>query len=120
MRDRLIELLKEATFGVNVHTLADHLKKETIEAAAEYLLATGVIVPPCYIGQGIWCISKHFDGRIEIDKGKVSMLQQKADKSWKIRISVRSSVWDFTPNEIGKRYFFSKEEAEQAVKGGAE
>jgi hypothetical protein len=76
--------------------------------------------PPCYIGQEIWHITKHYDGLIEIGRGKVSMLQQKADKSWKIRITVNSSVWDFTPNEIGTRYFFSKEEAEAASKGGTE
>ena len=119
MRDRLMELLQKKydhfcdQCGVNKDShYTDNL--------ADYLLANGVIVPPCYIGQEIWHITKHYDGRIEIGKGKVSMLQQKADKSWKIRITVRSSVWDFTPNEIGVRYFFSKEEAEQALKDGAE
>ena len=46
------------------------------------------------------------------------MLQQKADKSWKIRITVNSFVWDFTPNEIGTRYFLTREEVERALKGG--
>lgn len=50
MRDRLIELLKGATFGANVHTLADHLKEESIEAVADHLLAAGVIVPPVELG----------------------------------------------------------------------
>jgi hypothetical protein len=79
-----------------------------------------VIELPCYIGQEIWCVSEYYDGSFAIVKGKVSMLQQKADKSWKIRITVRSSVWDFTPNKIGESYFFSKEEAEAKMKGGAE
>lgn len=43
-RERLVELLNEATFGVNVHTLADHLSKETIERVADYLIANGVTV----------------------------------------------------------------------------
>lgn len=60
-------------------------------------------------------VAIHYDGRIEIIKGKVSMLQQKSDKSWKIRITVNSSVWDFTPNEIGTEYFLTKEEAEKAL-----
>jgi hypothetical protein len=77
-----------------------------------------VIVPPCYIGQDIWHITKHYGGRIEIVKGKVSMLQQKADKSWKIRITVNSSVWDFTPSEIGETVFLTREEAEAKLKGG--
>jgi hypothetical protein len=33
--------LNTATFGVNVHTLADHLKPETINKVAEYLYNAG-------------------------------------------------------------------------------
>ena len=104
MRDRLIELIAQVQY---MGGLEGRL--------ADYLLKNGVIVPPCYIGQEIWHITKHYDGRIEIRKGKVSMLQQKSDKSWKIRITVNSSVWDFTSNEIGTRYFFTREEAEKAL-----
>lgn len=112
MRDRLIELLKKADeYASGVCT--DY--NEAQEVCADYLLAEGVIVPPCYIGQEIWYIRNHYDGRIEIIKGKVSMIQQKADKSWKIRITVNSSVWDFTPNEIGTEYFLTREEAEKAL-----
>ena len=104
MRDRLIELISQVQYmGGLEGKLADHL------------LAEGVIVPTCKVGQPIWHITRHYDGRIELGEGKVSMLQQKADKSWKIRISVRSSVWDFTPSEIGQRYFLTREEAEKAL-----
>jgi hypothetical protein len=48
-KKRLVELLNEATFGVNVHTLADHLSRETIDRVAEYLMANGVIVPPIVV-----------------------------------------------------------------------
>ena len=111
MRDRLIEIISEymnleAMFSGATGKFADHL------------LANGVIVPPCYIGQEIWYIRNHYDGRIEIIKGKVSMLQQKSDKSWKIRITVNSSVWDFTSNEIGTEYFLTREEAEKALERG--
>jgi hypothetical protein len=105
MRDRLIDLIDGSRYWGS----------GTSAEIADHLLANGVIVPPCYIGQEIWHITKHYDGRIEIGKGKVSMLQQKSDKSWKIRISVNSSVWDITPNEIGTRYFLTKEEAERAL-----
>ena len=116
MRDRLIELLKQADkYASGVCTDYD----EAQEVCADYLLAKGVIVPPCYIGQEIWYIRKHYDGRIEIIKGKVSMIQQKADKSWKIRITVNSSVWDFTPNEIDTEYFLTKEQAERALERSA-
>lgn len=71
---------------------------------------------PCKVGDRVWHLRGWCDGSFEIAEGKVSMLQQKADKSWKVRISVNSSVWDFTPNEIGTRYFLTKEEAEKALK----
>ena len=114
MRDRLIELLLKSE-PLHERDLDDDLADGEIEAIADHLLSEGVIVPPCYIGQEIWYIRNHYDGRIEIIKGKVSMLQQKSDKSWKIRITVNSSVWDFTPNEIGTTYFLTREEAEKAL-----
>ena len=35
--EEMARALNEATFGVNKHTLADHLKPETINKVAEYL-----------------------------------------------------------------------------------
>jgi hypothetical protein len=101
----------------------EQLEREKQEALDEFAEKLGYrkqsegewVRPPCYIGQEIWHITKHYDGRIEIGRGKVSMLQQKAGKSWKIRITVNSSVWDFTPNEIGTEYFLTREQAEKAL-----
>lgn len=46
---------------------------------------------PAYLGQIVYAADVHIDCRNEIhsavDEGKVSMLQQKVDGSWKIRIS---------------------------------
>lgn len=60
-RERLVELLNEATFGVNVHTLADHLSRETIERVADYLIANNVVVLPCKVGDTVYCIWKYSD-----------------------------------------------------------
>lgn len=60
-KERLVELLNEATFGVNVHTLADHLSRETIERVAEYLMANNVVVLPCKVGDTVYCIWKYSD-----------------------------------------------------------
>lgn len=126
MRDRLIELIAEG------RELCEQIPCEgctrsckglndcVAKVQADHLLANGVIVPPCYVGQPVWKLRKWLHKDAEICTGKVSMLQQKADKSWKIRISVNSSVYDITPDEIGKTVFLTREEAERAVKGGAE
>jgi hypothetical protein len=112
--DFTIRTLTESHSDAFIRIVAGHLASLNYHKQSE----GEWVRPPCYIGQEIWHITKHYDGLIEIRRGKVSMLLQKADKSWKIRITVNSSVWDFTPNEIGTEYFFSKEEAERALKGG--
>ena len=53
-RERLVELLNEATFGVNAHTLADHLSKDTIERVADYLMSNNVVVLPLKVGSTIY------------------------------------------------------------------
>ena len=132
MRDRLIELFDEMnrnpeiTCPVPNEPLACKTCKysdgsawfcDTTARRVDYLLANGVIVPMCYIWQPIWYICEHiYAGTVEIEEGKISMIQQKADKSWKFRITVNSSVWDFTPEKIGTRYFLTKEEAERELR----
>jgi hypothetical protein len=74
---------------------------------------------PAYIGQPVFAVhTKHkfIDNEFvvvgyELREGKVSMIQQKADKSWKFRITMNSSVCDYTVDEIGKTIFFSEAEA---------
>lgn len=74
---------------------------------------------PAYIGQPVFAVhTKHkfIDNEFvvvgyELQEGKVSMIQQKADKSWKFRITMNSSVCDYTVDEIGKTIFFSEAEA---------
>ena len=125
MRDRLIELLNEATFGVNVHTLADHLKKETIEAVADYLLANGVIVPPCKVGDTVYYLNTQYHmalyrntvyeakvARIVVTSLGVCLVIHIRDESGCCEIP---DVKDF-----GKTVFLTREEAEQTLKGGGE
>lgn len=89
-------------------------------------LLKNTTIPPAYVGQTIYRIKSNW-GYADNDtlhenykilsyyvvKGKVSMIQQKADKSWKIRMSEGGSVSDYTINQIGELIFFDKEEAEK-------
>ncbi len=106
-RERLIELLD----GKSTDTPAD------VEYVADHLLATGVIVPPCKVGDTVWWLTTANWQQTEwrIVEARVSMLQQKADKSWKIRITHNSSVFDITTDKLGKSVFLSREEAEKAL-----
>lgn len=73
---------------------------------------------PAFIGLEVWLpwvyISPGENIRIiKLDIGKVSGLQQKADRSWKIRITNkrRGSVADYTIEEFKERVFMTEEAA---------
>ncbi|MEE0896784.1 MAG: hypothetical protein U0L88_04045 [Acutalibacteraceae bacterium] len=87
-----------------------------IEATQMYKEKDRYIKLPCKVGDKVWDLHQRYNGTFTIREGKISMITQKADKSWHLRITVNSSVWGFTPNEIGTRYFLTKEEAEQKLK----
>lgn len=109
-RERLIEMLDECR---NIEGIG----MELVEKQADLLLDNGVIVLPVWIGQKIWGVTPANWKQTEwkIWEGKVSMLQQKVDKSWKVRITVSSSVWDCSLDDIGTKYFLSLEEAEREL-----
>ena len=102
-REKLIELIKHIVIPYFAEQIAD------------YLLENGIIVPPAYIGQTAYYLFRGFNTN-EIIEGKVSMIQQKADKSWKIRLSYRGRLSDFTVEDFGKNVFFTYEAAEKALK----
>ena len=114
-RERLVELLNEATFGVNTQTLADHLKKETTERVADYLIANNVLVTPMKLGQNCFNPCSY---RNDVDECRVSSITQKVDGTFKIRLTNLRGKWVFeiTEDEIGKRVFLSRAEAEAKLK----
>lgn len=108
MRDRLVELLQASPY---IDVL--YGSQEEWESVAERLIANGVVVPPCSLHQTLWEIT--WNKRIE--QCKVSSLTQKADGSFKIRISPKcSGVYEITPDKIGEKVFLTKDQAEQKLK----
>ena len=108
-RERLVELLNEATFGVNKHTLADHLAKETIERVADYLLANNVAVLPCVVGQTVWCIYNYEKPK----EFQVSVLSM-SENHYSFTIEANKGVFKHycDKDAVGKWVFFTKEESE--------
>ena len=71
------------------------------------------IMLPVYVGRPVWYVQHwYYTNKVEIKEGKVSMLQQKADKSWKFRVSEGGSVSDYVLADIGNRIFLTLPEAE--------
>ena len=95
-----------------------HIDEETDmtvnECSTGFLNKDEYIKLPVYVGQPVWFV-RHwfFTNQVEIKEGKVSMLQQKVDKSWKFRVSEGGSVSDFTLNDIGMSVFLTLAEAEK-------
>lgn len=118
MRDRLMKLLcgvecdGEETFG-NCPQRRDgqcrtvqKLEMCQIGAIADHLLANGVIVPPCKVGDIVYRICKQ--------KYPVDAYRMRWEEDW----VVLSRLFDLSMiSEIGKTVFLTREEAEQALKG---
>lgn len=121
-RERLVELLNEATFGVNVHTLADHLSRETIDRVAEYLMANNVVVLPCKVGDTVYYINEYSDIYLckdTIYEAKVArmVITKNNEISLVIHIKDESGLTEY-PNvkNFGKTVFLSREDAENVLK----
>lgn len=98
-RERLIELIR---FGYGKGRANENVK-QVEETVADYLLANGVIVPPCKVGDTVYWI----------DNGKI-----KCEEVFEISIHsdgilVHTGI-QFCLNQV----FLTKEEAEKAMKEG--
>ena len=117
-RDRLIELLKKAdqkcadTLCVNCPAVGngenclDHL-------IADHLLANGVIVPPCKVGDPVYVISKgnilpFTVNRIIITNYIKIKVDYMLGRDYEIKYLL--------PDHFGKTVFLTKEEAEAKLK----
>lgn len=71
-----------------------------------------ICLPSCSVGDIVWYT--HYQK--EPLKCKVSMLQQKADKNWKIRLTPpNTGVFDITMDEFNNFCFFTQKEAEENI-----
>ena len=137
MRERLFDLIYESLHD----TCRECSAQNCTDELADHLLKNGVIVSPCKVGDWIWYIY-----RGEINKAKVEEIQYDASKHGYYSYSFSIYAYDFKNkrqvtyypiNETTKNksnindvegmdwgedvyIFHTKEEAEAALKGGAE
>lgn len=96
------------------------------EKFADYLLANGVIVPPCKVGQTVFRIVKLYGDRkpiiVEGEVFEIALTHENCEIKKRFyflekggnKIINRYSLWlDF--DEIGKTAFFTKEESKKAL-----
>lgn len=115
MRDRLIELIISADislFGTD---------KPYAEVYADHLLANGVIVPPCKVGDTVYKVVR--GERVKKPyECKVIGLWYSEDENWSEAHLVRYVNGEFDCSftvpltDFGKTVFLTREEAEKALK----
>ena len=116
MRDRLIELLKTPNKSAilrkaNPQFVTDETDEESI--VADHLLANGVIVPPCKVGDVVYRLCRNPD-----------TLKWYIQKEYVYKISIHecylriylTPIISFIDLDIGEKLFLTKEEAERALK----
>lgn len=109
VKEKLVELLNEKQCAGYAQCY-EGFEQFSNGEIADHLIANGGTVLPCKIGDVFWI---KWVG--DIKRARCSMLTQKADGSWKVRVSVDNgwgSSVDVSLDEIGKILFKTKEEAE--------
>ena len=123
MRNRLIELLKSPHKAEQLRqkgVAIGNYEDDCIEAMiADFLLAEGVIVPPCKVGQTVWVLNQ---SRGAIYENRIACIKVRSESRYKntIRVEYHNSLGEasyrkFTWAQIGRQVFLTREEAEKAL-----
>ena len=108
-RERLIELLNEWGNKEN-----DGVRAESI---ADYLLANGVIVPPCKVGDTVYILAGHNGHKYEKDICEGFYIGDDGV----VQVRVRNMKGNHcTYGIMGETLFLTKEEAEKALESDKE
>lgn len=109
-RDRLIEILQDT-----LHEWECDVSIKTLTEIAEHLLANGVIVPPCKVGDTLYEItSRNTISEYEVTAIRIELFNVFID--WKLTQGfVDRYISDMPVGEIGKTVFLTREEAEKAL-----
>lgn len=111
MKDLLIDVLNGA-----LKNHFDYVPLDATIKVADQLLAEGVIVPPCKIGDTAYVLMKTDRPEYEYKKG-VNQIVVRHIRIHSDGIFV-SDFWGFMDWKWGERAFLSQEEAEQKAKEG--
>lgn len=105
-RERLIDLLRE-TFDEQ----CEKIRLVTAEHTADFLLANGVLVPTCKVGDKVYYVRYHWGN---IVKTRIEKIILKGSKLY-IKIGYFDD-YEVPCSKIGESVFFSRLEAEKALR----
>ena len=121
MRDRLIKILGD--FPVFRGILSEKWMPAAIVRLADHLLANGVIVPPVWVGQTVYCYCPDLGGVFPyfVENVNIGFLDKERNY-WTYEANCHDEETDefldeidFDLDDIGKTVFITREEAEAAL-----
>lgn len=119
MRNRLVELIADARkeyydYSDELHEKGMSVPESSEEYIADHLIANGVVVLPCKVGQILYVIEA---GKINEAKVKEYKYCSNSNNGihWHI---IFEELFVMSEAHIGKTVFLDREDAERALKGG--
>ena len=109
-RERLVELLHKVELDYLEFSIMHPCEKSLTAFTVDSLLANGVIVPPCKVGDKVW--TKYGD-KFEIERIEIL----KDAKIFRCGNPNTDDYMAFFDDEIGTYVFLTKEEAEETLGG---
>lgn len=114
MKERLIELLMSGEIEADKQGFCNcYVSRDKAECIADFLLESGVIVPPCKIGDRVWILVNEFnEGQLTLGVMRRT-IDGIAGNSLNPIVMVSKVPWElrFHPTEFGKNVFLTEEEA---------
>ena len=108
MKNKLVELCRQAH---RAYLKEDDAPADFSQYMADYLIASGVIVPPCKIGDTVW-LNRNFHSKKIPQKGIVSEMHFMPNMDIQIVVKyIGRGTW-------GKEVFSSQEQAKMALERG--
>ena len=112
MRERLIELVRDACAKWYQEAFERTTEKSSSTYVADHLLANGVIVPPCNVGQTIY-----FLGGIRGKSIKSATVEEIIINDNGVRDLLVTTENGVTFEDSIETFYLTREEAERALKG---
>ena len=119
MRDRLVELIKQA----RQRTKNANCDIERKMLFADHLIENGVVVPPCKVGETVYYIhetywDKNYKDYIDTKELKEDVVQivECPELKTNLMLEVKEFDWDLFNNWLNGEIFLTKSEAEQKLK----
>lgn len=106
-RDRLIELIHKA--------IIEWEYGDASEKIADYLLANGVIVPPCKVGDVVFCFDDIREG--EATEAFPLIVKQVFIDARGCKVYAEGTLWSavLSPDDFGKTVFLTREQAKEKL-----